>query len=189
MVEPVVWIDSLESLVCDGRANMAIQYGSFENVGASVLPANLAMRAGQYLSSESGVYRLRLQGDGNLVLLEDNNPIWTADSQQPNSKTIHRRKLRDPLRFVVSNSGFLSDPLRNRIWIATTAESLDKSYWYNNYLRLTDEGNIVIFDQRNGSVRWARLGFVPGRLPIPRLVGHIYHEASIPLYDWKFNEL
>lgn len=168
---------------------MAIKYGSFENVGASVLPANLAMRVGQYLSSENGLYKLRLQGDGNLVLLENNNLIWVADSQQPNSKTIHRRKLRESLQFVVSNSGFLFDPSRNRIWIAKATESLDKSYWYNNYLRLTDEGNIVIFDQRNGSVRWARSGFVPGRLPIPRLLGHVYYEASIPLYDWKFNEL
>lgn len=94
------------------------------------------------------------------------NSYGRARGLQPNSKSIHRRKLRDPLRFVISNSGFLSDPLRDRIWIATTTESLDKSYWYNNYLRLTDEGNIVIFDQRNGSVRWARLGFVPERLPI-----------------------
>lgn len=165
---------------------MSIKTVPFGNSGASVLGANIAVKAGQYLTSENKVYSLRLRVDGHLVLEKRDTVVWVADDKQTFSATIHQKCISESLHFVVSNSGFLYDPGRNRIWIAVGTETLDKSYWYNNCLRLTDEGNIVIYDKRNGAVRWARYGFVPGKLPKPRLIGHAFYDASIPVWDWRF---
>jgi len=123
------------------------------------------MSPGQFIKSQNGQFKLRLRHDGNLVLEDGDAVIWVADESQSYSLTFRRRRMRESLQFVVSNSGFLYDPSRGRIWSAQSAETSDKSYWYNNYLTVTDAGNIVIYDGRNGDVRWARMGFVPGRLP------------------------
>ena len=57
--------------------------------------------------SENGRFRLVLQADGNLVITEGAATIWSADSNQPYSKTLQRKKMRERLHFVISNSGFL----------------------------------------------------------------------------------
>jgi len=68
------------------------------------------MSAGQFLQSENGRFRLMLQSDGNLVLKDGEAIIWIADANQPYSATLHPKKMREPLQFVISNSGFLYDP-------------------------------------------------------------------------------
>lgn len=141
-----------------------IRYQPFLGSGGILLPPNQAMQAGQFIKSENGRFILRLRSDGNLVLEDGGTVVWVADESQPHSSTF-RLRTRESLQFVVSNSGFLYDPVRLRIWSAQSTETLDRSYWENNYLALTDTGNILIFDGRNGEVRWARYGYVPGRLP------------------------
>lgn len=158
-----------------------IQYKPFQNSGGELLPPNEAMQPGQFIRSRSGRFLLRLRHDGNLVLEEDGSVIWVADERQAYSYTLHTKK-REPLQFVVSNSGFLYDPARERLWAAATTETLDRSYWENNYLSVTDTGNILIFDGRNAEIRWARFGFVPGRIPQkPKIYPEIYPPFPPPL--------
>ncbi len=158
-----------------------ISYQPFLGSGGVLLPPNQAMQAGQFIKSENGRFILRLRSDGNLVLEDGGTVIWIADESQPYSSTF-RQRAREPLQFVVSNSGFLYDPVRERIWSAQSTETLDKSYWENNYLALTDTGNILIFDGRNGEVRWARHGYVPGRLPRRvKIYPEVYPSIPSPL--------
>lgn len=147
-----------------GEVSIGNRYQPFLGSGGILLPPNQAMQAGQFIKSENGRFILRLRSDGNLVLEDGGTVVWVADESQPHSSTF-RLRTRESLQFVVSNSGFLYDPVRLRIWSAQSTETLDRSYWENNYLALTDTGNILIFDGRNGEVRWARYGYVPGRLP------------------------
>lgn len=75
--------------------------------------------------SENGHFRLVLQADGNLVIKEGETIVWMADSNQAYSKTLQRKKMREHLHFVISNSGFLYDPSRRRLWIAESTHSVD----------------------------------------------------------------
>lgn len=160
-----------------------IQYQPFQGSGGVLLPPNQAMRAGHFIRSDNGRFLLRLRGDGNLVLEDAGSVIWIADHTQPYSSTFRNRS-REPLQFVVSNSGFLYDPSRDRIWSAQSTETLDRSYWTNNHLKITDTGNILIFDGRNGEVRWARHGYAPGRLPRkPKIYPHVYPPIPGPLIE------
>ncbi|QCI10846.1 hypothetical protein E6B08_05250 [Pseudomonas putida] len=135
----------------------------FRGSGGVVLPPNQAMHAGDFIKSPNGRYALRLRPDGNLVLEDRGVVIWLANEKQQHSYTFKLRK-REALHFIIQNSGFLYDPSRGRIWSAQATETRDTSYWRNNHLAVTDTGNIEIYDGRSGEVRWARTGFVPGRL-------------------------
>ena len=165
---------------------MAIAYTPFQGTGSPVLPANQAMSAGQYLMSESGRFKLVLQADGNLVITDHGAIGWVADGNQAYSKTLHPRRMREPLQFVISNSGFLYDPSRGRLWIAESTHSIDKSLWYNTCMVIQDDGNLVIYDRRTGDLRWARFGFVPGRTPKPaqRWIRTLPNHE--PMFTWNF---
>ncbi|VVN04423.1 hypothetical protein [Pseudomonas fluorescens] len=65
--------------------------------------------------SENGRFQLVLQADGNLVITDGGAIVWVADDNQIYSKTLHPKKMREPLQFVISNSGFLYDPSRRRL--------------------------------------------------------------------------
>ena len=144
---------------------MAINYTPFQTSGTPLLPPNQMMSPGQYLMSENGHFRLVLQADGNLVIKEGEAIVWMADINLPYSKTLQRKKMREHLHFVISNSGFLYDPSRRRLWIAESTHSVDKSLWYNACMVIQNDGNLVIYDQRTGNPCWARFGFTPGRMP------------------------
>jgi len=137
--------------------------------------------------SANGHFRLVLQADGNLVIKNGEAVVWVADSNQPYSRTTYPKRMREPLMFVISNSGFLYDPSRRRLWIAESTHSIDKSLWYNACMVMQDDGNLVIYDGRTGSLCWARFGFVPGRIPKPkeRLVRVLPDGKQI--YEWKFS--
>jgi hypothetical protein len=144
------------------------------------------MSPGQYLMSPNGRFRLLLQTDGNLVITDNGAVVWIADGNQPYSRTSHRKKMREPLMFVISNSGFLYDPSRRRLWIAESTHSTDKSLWYNACMVIQDDGNLVIYDRRTGNMCWARSGFVPGRIPKAkeRQLKKFPDGTEIPI--WKF---
>jgi hypothetical protein len=143
------------------------------------------MSPGQYLKSGNGRFRLIMQADGNLVIKDGDAVIWTADEKQSHSVTLYPRRMREPLQFVVSNSGFLYDPSRRRQWIAESTHSTDKSLWFNTCMVMQDDGNLVIFDQRTGNLCWARSGFVPGRMSKPKRVKILFEDFEIR--TWSFS--
>lgn len=140
-----------------------VKVARFSGSGGTVLPPNQSMHAGDFIKSPNGRYALRLRPDGNLVLEDRGAVIWVANEKQPHSETFKLRK-RETLHFIIQNSGFLYDPSRGRVWSAQATETRDKSYWRHNHLGVTDTGNLEIYDGRNGEIRWARSGFLPGRL-------------------------
>lgn len=157
----------------------------FRGSGGVVLPPNQAMNAGDFIRSPSGRYILRLRPDGNLVLEDRGVVIWVANEKQPHSHTFKLRR-REPLHFIIQNSGFLYDPSRSRIWSAQATDTRDASYWRNNHMGVTDTGNLEIFDGRNGEVRWARIGFIPGRLHRrPKIFPDNGPVDLTPVKEWK----
>lgn len=146
---------------------MSIQYKSFKTSGSAVLPPNRKMVPGQFLQSPNGRYRLELQPDGHLVIKDNGAVIWKADKKQAYSITL-TRKLVGPPWFVVSNGGFLHDPARSRLWIAESTHSRDKSRWGHSHMSMQDDGNLTIYDNRNGDLLWARFGFQPGRIKLKK---------------------
>lgn len=164
---------------------MAITYTPFQASGSPVLPPNQMMSPGQYLISLNGRFRLLLQADGNLIITDNGAVVWIADGSQTYSRTLHPKKMREPLMFVISNNGFLYDPSRRRLWIAESTHTSDKSLWYNTCMVIQDDGNLVIYDQRTGDLRWARSGFVPGRFPKQKKLNVLVQ--GIPIFHWEFN--
>ncbi|MBK5509057.1 hypothetical protein [Pseudomonas sp. TH15] len=165
---------------------MALPYVPFQASGSSTLPANQTMSPVQYLQSDNGRFRLILQADGNLVIKEGEALIWVANEHQPYSKTLQQKRMREPLQFVISNSGFLYDPSRRRLWIAESTHSIDKSLWYNTCMTIQEDGNLVIYDQRTGDPRWARFGFVPGRMSKPKQRWLRTLPDGTQVYKWDF---
>lgn len=166
---------------------MAITYTPFQASGSPVLPPNQMMSPGQYLMSLNGRFRLLLQADGNLIITDNGAVVWIADGSQTYSRTLHPKKMREPLMFVISNNGFLYDPSRRRLWIAESTHSSDKSLWYNTCMVIQDDGNLVIYDQRTGDLRWARSGFVPGRIPKAKERFTRVLEDGTEIKTWKFS--
>ena len=166
---------------------MAITYTPFQASGSPVLPPNQMMSPGQYLISLNGRFRLLLQADGNLIITDNGAVVWIADGSQTYSRTLHPKKMREPLMFVISNNGFLYDPSRRRLWIAESTHSTDKSLWYNTSMVIQDDGNLVIYDQRTGDLRWARSGFVPGRIPKAKERFTRVLEDGTEIKTWKFS--
>lgn len=165
---------------------MAINYTPFQTSGTPLLPPNQMMSPGQYLMSENGHFRLVLQADGNLVIKEGETIVWMADSNQAYSKTLQRKKMREHLHFVISNSGFLYDPSRRRLWIAESTHSVDKSLWYNACMVIQNDGNLVIYDQRTGNLCWARFGFTPGCMPKRTFTVVNILPNGVPFTLWEF---
>ncbi|WCM51079.1 hypothetical protein OH720_29785 [Pseudomonas sp. WJP1] len=166
---------------------MAITYTPFQASGSPVLPPNQKMSAGQHLISANGRFRLILQADGNLVIKDGDTVVWVADENQIYSRTLYPKRMREPLMFVISNSGFLYDPSRRRSWIAESTHSTDKSLWYNTCVVIQDDGNLVIYDQRTGNLCWARSGFVPGRIPKAKERFTRVLEDGTEIKTWKFS--
>jgi len=166
---------------------MAITYTPFQASGSPVLPPNQTMSPGQYLMYLNGRFRLLLQADGNLIITDNGAVVWIADGSQTYSRTLHPKKMREPLMFVISNNGFLYDPSRRRLWIAESTHSTDKSLWYNTSMVIQDDGNLVIYDQRTGNLCWARSGFVPGRIPKAKERFTRVLEDGTEIKTWKFS--
>ncbi|MCW8274716.1 hypothetical protein IMF27_02510 [Pseudomonas sp. PCH199] len=166
---------------------MAVTFTPFQASGTSVLPPNQTMSPGQFLLSDNRRFSLLLQADGNLVIKDGEVVIWVADDNQPYSRTLYQKKMNEPLRFVIANNGMLYDPARRRMWIAESTHSIDKSLWYNTCMVIQDDGNLVIYDQRTGDLRWARFGFAPGRIPKPTERFTKVLPDGKEIYEWKFS--
>lgn len=146
---------------------MKLRFTPIKANGFSVLPAQHAMLPGNYLQSPNGRFQLVLQQDGNLVIKDRGVVVWVADAKQPYSITVSDKGLGMSLQFAANVGAVLYDPSRNRVWAAQGTFTRDKAAKYNHQLSLQDDGNLVVYDQRDGRLVWARFGFVPGRAPKP----------------------
>ncbi|MBV1806679.1 putidacin L1 family lectin-like bacteriocin [Pseudomonas viridiflava] len=121
-----------------------ITYTPFGRSGTNVLPPNQYMVIGQYIVSPNGRYKLLLQEDSNVVLFDGETAVWVADDSQPYSSNLFNRGFVET-RFYVSNSIFLEDAQRSRLWTASTGRS-EEGLWYRSHLSVQDDGNIVTLD-------------------------------------------
>lgn len=118
--------------------------------------------------------------DGQLVLFEDGNLVWTADKQQPFSHVLKRPGEKGPPFFYISNSGFLHHPAGKYMWVAEASHSKDKSNWTNTHMALQVDGNLVIQDMRrvwpktNYPFQPSQLAPIPLPQEEPLQVGHHY---------------
>jgi hypothetical protein len=125
---------------------MTIRRAPFDDNGSWMLSPHHAMHPNNFLKSKNGQYTLLLREDGNLVLLDGANQIWTANESQPYSATLQHRKKRDPIVLFIAHSAFLQDPPRKRLWIAQATQTRDKTAWEHTYLALQNDGNILLLD-------------------------------------------
>lgn len=95
---------------------------------------------GVILRSMNGVFKLKEQGDGNLVLYKNGNtPIWASQTQGKNSSKV---------RFQDDGNLVIYDSSDRPIW---ASNSNNKG---GSYLVLQDDGNLVIYTVNNQPI-WA----------------------------------
>ncbi len=95
---------------------------------------------GNVLRSENGVYTLKFQEDGNLVLYRNgNNPIWASQTQRKSSKK---------LRFQDDSNFVIYDANDNAVWSSNTNNK------NGSYITLQNDGNLVIYTFNNQPI-WA----------------------------------
>ncbi|AKV07006.1 MULTISPECIES: putidacin L1 family lectin-like bacteriocin [Pseudomonas] len=119
----------------------------FQGSGTSILPAYQTMTPGQFLLSPNGRFKLLLQADGNLVLLDNGAVAWVANEAQPYSSTIPLRN-NEATQFFIQYGAFLYDPARARAWLSNNSTFTSEDQWNRTHLILQDDGNIVLVDSQ-----------------------------------------
>ncbi|WP_234111702.1 bulb-type lectin domain-containing protein [Chryseobacterium sp. R2A-55] len=95
---------------------------------------------GTIMRSMNGVFTLRFQNDGNLVLYKNgNNPIWASQTHGNASKKF---------RFQDDGNLVIYDAADSAIWASNTNGK------NGSYMVLQDDGNLVIYTINNQPV-WA----------------------------------
>lgn len=115
-------------------------------------PGELLHRGGK-ITSPSGRFHLDLQNDGNLVLYrtDDNKPIWHTDTWARILGSHYggiTATMQTDGNFVVMARMYLFGSLES-IWDSKTGGRGE------NYLRVQDDGNLVIYAKGTTDVRWA----------------------------------
>ncbi len=105
-------------------------YGGFTPT-ASRMVAGSTMRAGQWLTSANGRYRLYMQNDSNLVVYDmvDGQALWWTGASAANGQAIFQ----SDGNFVVYDGG------NNPIWFTSTAGNPGA------FMVLQDDGNLVLY--------------------------------------------
>lgn len=165
---------------------MSIKRTPFNENGTWLLSPHFDMHIGNFLKSKNGQYTLTLREDGNLVLMDGSNTVWTANETQPFSATLPYRKSA-PIVFYVAHSGFLQDPSRKRLWSAQATQTRDKSAWYNTYLALQDDGNILLIDIRALWSQNQNLPFVPQTKHSLQVAADTAMPVDVPCAAGPFN--
>jgi hypothetical protein len=112
-------------------------------VGGDILRQSQSIVTGQMLVSQSGNIKLKLLANGNLVMLGcDDTLFWTTGT--PNSSPPQQRIL------LLKSSGelILYEKPKNIIF-STDSGKLGKPVYY---LKVQDDGNLVIYDKTNTPV-------------------------------------
>lgn len=166
---------------------MSLKRTPFEDNGSWLLAPHFNMHIGNFLKSKNGQYTLQLREDGNLVLLDGSNVIWTANETQPFSATLPYRNKREAIIFFIAHSGFLQDPPRRRLWSAQATQTRDKSAWYNTYLALQDDGNILLIDIRELWSQDRNLPFSPKTKHLLQVAADVPMPVDVPCQAGAFN--
>ena len=135
----------------------------FTQIGASILPPQQMMTAGQYLLSPSGYYKLLMQADGNLALydLTTGIAVWVANESQPYSVTTTGKYVGV---FTCMDRNFMVvDELRGRRWGATnSAGALYEGLQNRAHLSVQNDSNLVVLDIQALWASNTSIPFTPG---------------------------
>lgn len=102
--------------------------------GISTLNPNQSLTSGQSLTSSNNLYKLVMQGDGNLVLYSINRALWsTRTSGKPATKVV----MQDDGNLV------LYDAQNKPYWHTSTAGR------GSSRLAMQEDGNLVVYDSAN----------------------------------------
>ena len=123
-------ISDLEGVQQDDINGLKAIYGGFTPT-ASRMVAGSTMRAGQWLTSANGRYRLYMQNDSNLVVYDmvDGQALWWTGASAANGQAIFQ----SDGNFVVYDGG------NNPIWFTSTAGNPGA------FMVLQDDGNLVLY--------------------------------------------
>lgn len=120
----------------------------FQRSGTSILPAYQTMSPGQFLLSPSGRFKLQLQADGNLALLDNGSVVWVANDTVPYTSTTPLRDRSAPVQLYVQYGAFLDDPIRGRTWLTRNSSFTSEDQWLRTHMALQNDGNIVLVDSK-----------------------------------------
>lgn len=128
-------LDVLNNLIKERIASLQ----PFVSDGRNILNQGKSMVTGDYLQSSNKRFKLLLQGDGNLVLMKDDNvPIWA-------SGTVGKPVVE--LYMQADGNLVLYDQNRKAYWSTSTVDKPGSN------LILQDDGNLVLY-QENKAI-WA----------------------------------
>lgn len=96
-----------------------------------------SLRKGEYLTSTNGKYNLIMQEDGNLVLYQNNQPLWASNTA---GRAVSQCIMQSDGNLVIYGS--------NAVWASNTVGNSGA------YLILQDDGNAVIY-RPNDQPIWA----------------------------------
>ena len=114
----------------------------FTNNGASFIPPNQYLVAGQSLRSPDGRYHLEVQGDGVAAIYDANQAVWVANlSAQYSYETYNTAYYKTWL--VNDYHLFLQDGTRKRTWISDNSDWPFKEAGDYTCAYLQDDGNLV----------------------------------------------
>jgi hypothetical protein len=109
-------------------------------------PGPWSLTAGQQLTPETeirsanGVYALRYQSDGNLVIYSPDGPIWSTDTAGQSAGVV---EMHGDGNLVIYNAG------GEAIWASGT------NGFEGSYTNIQDDGHLVIFDPTNVPIWWS----------------------------------
>lgn len=122
--------------------------------GTDRLYSGEKLRAGQVLASPNSRYLLRCQADGNVVLYNTatSTPIWHSNTWVPKGADCVLSVEANGDLVVSHHGGWLSGrsgPTVTRKWSSQTVVG------QRAYLRVQDDGNLVLYQLGNNKVLWS----------------------------------
>lgn len=121
----------------------------FAQNGTSTLLPKHEMTWNQYLDSPSKRFRLIFQADSNLVLYDGQTAVWVAQKGQPYITYGDKVYENTPSSFYLLYYAVLKDRERVRTWSTSNSTPPNRdeiAAAQRAYLRVQDDGNIVIVD-------------------------------------------
>jgi hypothetical protein len=107
----------------------------------NMLSSTNALGINEYLISANGLYKLVLQGDGNLVLYKnETTPLWASNTP---AKNIVKCEMQGDGNLV------LYDKEEHPYWDTKTVNN------FKAYLILQDDGNLVIYNEKGDIPLWS----------------------------------
>ncbi|NES83660.1 MAG: hypothetical protein F6K10_20860 [Moorea sp. SIO2B7] len=100
------------------------------------------MPEGSFLQSGDGRFKMVVQGDGNLVVYQNNRPIWASNTSGKGSPSFKLAMQSDGNLVMYGRTGV--------VWASNTDRKGVSPY----NLVMQNDGNLVIYD-RNGTPTWA----------------------------------